>query len=318
MKRILTVPAVPAPLLDVRDLQVVMALATAGSTTSAASSLHITQSAVSRALSVAEEKVGTRLFERTARGLSPTAAGSRLLAGAGSILAQLTELQQQVASPDTRPLRVRLVCECYTAYRWLPSTLLRLRQDLPKLEVLLEVDRTEDPIEALRAGKVDIALLTTGVLPASRGARAALHEEPLFADEVVFVVSSTHPLAHRKSITPADVAASTIITSNTPPAEARWFYSRVFGRSKPPIDVLRFPLTEAILDAARANMGIAVLSEWIASSYLGAGDLVVKRLASGPLRRPWRIAYRAELADAARRLKSTLETSAPRLPVRAA
>lgn len=76
---------------------------------------------------------------------------------------------------------------------------------------------------------------------------------------------------------------------------------------------MRLPLTEAIVHAARAGMGIAVLSEWMAKAYLGTGDLVVKRLATGPLRRPWRIAYRTEVEDAARRLTSTLVGAAPRL-----
>jgi DNA-binding transcriptional LysR family regulator len=39
------------------------------------------------------------------------------------------------------------------------------------------------------------------------------------------------------------------------------------------------PLTEAIADAARAGLGVAVLSEWIASGYLGGGDLIAKQFA---------------------------------------
>lgn len=69
------------------------------------------------------------------------------------------------------------------------------------------------------------------------------------------------------------------ISTGTPAAEARWFNARVFGRSRPRVSSLRFPLTEAIVDAARAGMGVAVLSEWIAGSYRDGGDLLVKRLA---------------------------------------
>ena len=76
-----------------------------------------------------------------------------------------------------------------------------------------------------------------------------------------------------------------------------------------------FPLTEAIIDTARAGMGIAVLSEWMASGYVEQGDLVVRRLSSGPLRRPWRIAYRDELAAVAERLRGALVGVVPRLRV---
>jgi DNA-binding transcriptional LysR family regulator len=103
-----------------------------------------------------------------------------------------------------------------------------------------------------------------------------------------------------RRITKDDLRTQPLITSNTPPAEARWFVGSVFGRQKPKLTFMRLPLTEAIIDAARAKMGIAVLSEWMASGYLsdGAGDLVVKRLSTGPLRRPWRIAYRKGAAHA--------------------
>jgi LysR family transcriptional regulator for metE and metH len=58
---------------------------------------------------------------------------------------------------------------------------------------------------------------------------------------------------------------------------------------------------------------VAVLSEWIASSYLGAGDLLAKRFGAEPLRRPWRIAFRPSAADAATRLAGALEGLAPRV-----
>ena len=69
------------------------------------------------------------------------------------------------------------------------------------------------------------------------------------------------------------------------------------------------------MDAARAGMGVAVLSEWMASGYVERGDLVVRRLASRPLRHPWRIAYRDELGSVAERLKVALVGLAPRLRV---
>jgi LysR family transcriptional regulator for metE and metH len=40
---------------------------------------------------------------------------------------------------------------------------------------------------------------------------------------------------------------------------------------------------------------------------------VVKRLAAGPLRRPWRIAFRPEIEAAASRLQRALEAAGPRI-----
>jgi LysR family transcriptional regulator for metE and metH len=286
---------------------VVLALASAGSTAGASATLHVTQSAVSRALLVAEEKLGARIFDRTHRGLTPTPGGERLIAGAGAILAQLAELEDSARAPLDAPVRIRVVCECYTAYRWLPSALTKLRERFPSLDVTLAVEHTRDPVAALVAGDVDVALLTTSAV------RGGVHEQPLFSDEIVFVVAATHPLAARASMTPRDLREHPLISANTPPAEAEWFMKRVFGRARPKLDFMRFPLTEAIVDAARAGMGIAVLSEWIASVYLDSPGLVAKRLSSEPLRRPWRIAFRDDAAGAARCLASALQGTAPRV-----
>ncbi|PTL81656.1 LysR family transcriptional regulator [Vitiosangium sp. GDMCC 1.1324] len=297
----------PSPRLDVRDLRVVLALASAGTTAQAASVLHLTQPAVSRALLAAEDKLGTRLFDRTPRGLVPTAAGQRLVTGATRLLVELGDLEHLVRTPVTPPRRIRLVCECYTAYHWLPSTLMRLRKSLPELEVVLAVDHSRAPVAALEAGELDVALITTSVVP-----RGRLEERPIFSDEVVFIMSASHPLAARKTLTPADLREHTLLTGQAASAESHWFMSSVFGRARPQLHFERLPLTEAILDVTRAGMGIAVLSEWIASPHLDRGDLVAKRLASGPLRRPWRLAWRREVDDAALRLLSALESTAPR------
>jgi LysR family transcriptional regulator for metE and metH len=304
MKRI----ALPRPRLDVRDLQIVLALASAGSTVKAAASLHLTQSAVSRGLLVVERKVGRPLFERTARGLTPTSTGQKLLSGATSVLEQLADLESQVRAPGKEPAQIKLVCECYTAYRWLPSALTTLRHRLPDVELQLAVDHTHAPVDGLVSGDVDIALLTTAPV------RGKVHDRALFSDEIVFVVASSHPLAARASITAADLREHPLITGNAPPGETRWFTSTVFGR-KMPADVrfLRFPLTEAIIDAARAGMGIAILSEWIAAPYLSGGGIVIKRLASGPLQRPWRIAFRKECDGIAADLAAALAECAPRI-----
>jgi LysR family transcriptional regulator, regulator for metE and metH len=303
----------PRPKLAVRDLELVLALAAAGTTVKAAAALHVTQSAVSRGLLQAEQKLGARLFDRSARGLAPTEAGARLVAGASAILAQLVELEERVEEPAARPLRLRLVCECYTAYRWLPSALAALRHRIASLEVVLAIEHSHAPVEALAAGAVDVAFLTTGT------AKAPLVELPLFSDEIVFVVAAAHPLARKPAITARDLTEHPVITSTqTPDAEVRWFRQRVFGRARPRVQNVRFPLTEAIVDATRAGMGIAVLSEWMAGPYLDAGDLVVKRLRGKPLDRPWRVAFRREVADGARLLAAALAHTPPRAHARAA
>jgi LysR family transcriptional regulator for metE and metH len=58
-------------------------------------------------------------------------------------------------------------------------------------------------------------------------------------------------------------------------------------------------------------MGVAILSEWIAGPHVGQGDLVAKRLASGPIERPWRLVWRREHDRTAPRLIAALRATVP-------
>lgn len=96
-------------------------------------------------------------------------------------------------------------------------------------------------------------------------------EQPLFSDEIVFVMAADHPLAERAHVAPAELAAHTLIASpNTPKPEVKYFMTAIDR------------------------------------------TLIAKRLKK-PLRRDWRIAYRAEAAERARQLATALAGVAPRL-----
>lgn len=297
----------PRTRLEIRDLRLILALAKAGTTAKAAPVLHLTQPAISRALISAEERLGVRLFERTPRGLVPTDAGARVLAGATPLLMSLGELEASAREPAPAPQRIRLVCECYTAYHWLPSVLRDLRESLPYLELELALEHTSSPVAALERGEIDVALLTVGRLT-----RAELVEQPLFTDELVFLVSPSHPLASKRALEPNDLCAHPLLTTRAPVDETRWFMRRVFGRARPRLRVEQLPVTEAILEMARAELGVALLSEWIAGPHLFRSGLVAKRLSSGPLLRPWRIAHRPDESGALDRLREALVASVPR------
>ena len=149
-----------------------------------------------------------------------------------------------------------------------------------------------------------MALLTT-----AHSSSREIEVRPLFADELVFVMAASHPLAAKKRLTRADLQAHPLLTSRVPASTSSWFMSAVFGRARPRLRLEVLPLTEAIIDAARAELGIAALSEWIAGPHLERGDLVARRLTSGPLHRPWRLAWRRAVGEPAERLLVALRES---------
>jgi LysR family transcriptional regulator for metE and metH len=302
--------AMPSPRLDARDLHLILALASARTTAAAAERLHLTQPAVSRALLGLEQRLDVRLFERTPRGLQPTDAGRTLLAGAPPVLQELSGLEARLRGETKAMQRLRLVCECYTAYHWLPSALQDLKAAWPGVELAIALESTADPIAALLAGEIDIALVSEAATPRSR----RLVDKPLFSDEIVFLMAASHRLAARAALTRHDLEGQALYTSRAPTRDMHWFLKPLAGgRGDAALDFQVLPLTEAVVDFARAGLGVGVLSEWVAAPHLKRGDVVARRLASGPIRRPWRLVWRKEVEEPALHLWRALEKLPPRV-----
>ena len=83
-------------MLDVRRLRVLREVAQTGSFSAAAESLAFTQPAVSRQIATLEAEAGTRLVERSARGVRLTQAGELLVGHADAILDRLTAAENQL------------------------------------------------------------------------------------------------------------------------------------------------------------------------------------------------------------------------------
>src|SRR3954449_10554405 len=96
-------------MLDVKRLRVLREVAARGSFSAAAESLAYTQSAVSQQIAALEREAGTRLVERSARGVRLTEAGRALVRHADVILARLADVETDLeAIAGLRGGRLRL------------------------------------------------------------------------------------------------------------------------------------------------------------------------------------------------------------------
>lgn len=83
--------------LNMRQLRALVAVAQGGSVHKAASLLHVTQPAVTRAIHEFEQALGLELFERTAKGMVATEVGAILVERTQRAFAQLTQAEQELA-----------------------------------------------------------------------------------------------------------------------------------------------------------------------------------------------------------------------------
>ena len=146
-------------LLDIDQLRTFVAIADTGSFTRAADVVHKTQSAVSMQMKRLEERLGRSIFERDGRLSKLTDEGERLLDYARRIVRLNTEC---MASFNDNELvgRVRLGLPDDYADRYLPEILARFSRSNPKAEVTVMCEPTQNLIERVQHGDVDLAIIT--------------------------------------------------------------------------------------------------------------------------------------------------------------
>jgi LysR family transcriptional regulator, regulator for genes of the gallate degradation pathway len=179
---------------------------------SVAESLGITQPAVSIAVRQMEDSIGMALFERTARGMIPTPAGTALALRLKRALAEIRNAVADIASlRGTTQGTVTVGSLPLGRTRLLPESIAGVVAKYPGLRVATMEGSFEVLAASLRAGDLDF------ILGALRPAEYAsdLQVEPLANDELAVVSRRGHPWAARKRISPRDIA------------RARWVLPRV-------------------------------------------------------------------------------------------
>ena len=272
----------PAVDLELRHLRLVAAIAEAGTMTRAADRLCLTQSALSHQLRDIEARVGTPFFVRLGRRMVLTAAGRRVLDTARRVLGELQRTEddlRRLAGHDEGSIRV--CTECNTGYHWLGTLLTSFRRRHPRVAVHVAADATADPVPALLDGRVDLAIL---IDPAED---RRLRLRPLFADEMVAIVAKTDPLAKRRWIDAADLAAQHLLLYSSTPEESFALRRVLRPAGLTPARVSFIMLTEAMIELARAGTGVGILPRWSAERAIAAGGIVPLSLTRRGMRRQW-------------------------------
>jgi LysR family transcriptional regulator for metE and metH len=277
----------PTASFDTRDLRLVRAIAEAGGVTRAARLLHLSQSAVSHQVKDLERRLGLTLFERRGRGVQMTEAATRLLALSHDVLESMARVESEIrrgARGASGTLRIST--QCQTAYYWLPQVIGAFELHHPDVTLRIVPEATVDPATALVDGQIDLAFLI------DRPKAAPFASIPLFEDELVAVLSPSHPLSRKPYVTGADMAGETLIIPDVPKSMRDHLQRKLWPEGPRPHRVMRVPLTEVIVELVKARQGISVLPMWSVSAPLMRGEVTAVRLTRHGLVRRWVAAYR--------------------------
>jgi len=192
----------------IQQLRYLVAIADTLSFSRAAEACHVTQPTLSMQIKEMEERLGTRLVERTRARVILTPVGAEIARRARTVLAEVEDIREIARRDDPAALQGNMVLgvvQTVGAYV-LSVAMPALKTTFPHLRVVVREDRMENLPEKLSDGTYEVLLLPdeprhhdfTSVL---------LLREPLHV-----VLPTDHRLAEREMIGPDDLAGETILT----------------------------------------------------------------------------------------------------------
>ncbi len=266
--------------MDLRQLEIIRAIADTGSFTAAGAKLHVSQSAISRQILLLEDELGEPVFHRIGRRIRITPAGESLLQLSHRVFQDLEDTVSAISDKqESLNGTMRLVGGMTVCLYVFPALLAEMRRIHPHLDLKITVGTAERSMAMLRSGGGDLGLIT---LPIDA---TDLVSVPVLEEELLLVTYPAHPLAKKKAITPADLSRQHFIVFETG-SITRKLVEEFFAqeRIKPEI-VMETENVEIIKAMVRHGLGISIIPWQAAAAEVRTKQLFCSRIAGHALKR---------------------------------
>jgi len=241
----------------------------------AAERLHMAQPPLSQAIKHLEEIVGARLFDRSRHFVALTPAGQAFLDEARNLLtAGQKAIDTARRISEGKAGRVRIGFVGSVSYALLPRLLRDLRSRHPAIEPDLRELTSQQQIDELAAGRIDIGVVR---LPLSNASDLSLRT--IDTERFIAVLPKHHRLARARSIRMRDLAGEIFMTfpaAKIPGLHAKFLMACDEAGFSPKIALEAWQMA-GMVSLVAADMGIALLPAQVRST--SHPDVVYKTLA---------------------------------------
>src|SRR6266480_1103752 len=187
--------------MDLRQLEMLIAVAENSSFTLAGQQLHVAQSAVSRKIGMLEQELGERLFARVNKKVYVTPAGETLLRSARKVFQDLRNATVEILEiTHLERGQLRIGAGMIACMYLLPPVLEKFKLLYPKIDLHVITGVTDVLLSQLRNNTIELGVFTLPVQSPD------LRVIPFCREEMVVVTSKNHPaLAKKKFILAKEV-----------------------------------------------------------------------------------------------------------------
>ena len=175
--------------MKLHALSTLSAVVAQGSFAAAAEQVSLTPSAVSLQMKQLEAYFGRALFDRSGRSVRPTAFAQELARTVDRAIAEIEALRNPAERAPTGRVRLGITDSAQTTL--LPPAFADLQRHASGIELQLERGHTPDLLEALKANRIDLAVL---IRPPTGGSSRLLWTD-LLQEAMVLVVPRALPAA---------------------------------------------------------------------------------------------------------------------------
>jgi DNA-binding transcriptional LysR family regulator len=267
--------------ITLTQLTTFLAVIRGGSVTAAADELVVTQPSVSSAIAALGRELGCDLFERAGRGIRLTEAGSTFAPYAEDVVGLLDSgrrAAREASAVDARRLQIAAVTTA--AESFVPGLMRAFSDQNPEIELTLVVGNRQDVLDRVLNHTADVAI--SGKPPGDE----RLLAEPFMQNEIVCITAADDPAAANGSIESIELAGRAWLLRESGSGTRALNEHFLIERGLAP-QTLTLGSNGAIKQAARAGLGVSLLSRAAVEAELEAGWLGEIRLKDGPPARPW-------------------------------
>lgn len=236
-----------------RELESLRAVVTTGTTIGAARRLGVSQSAVSRALTQLESRVGRSLFVRRSGRIEPTDEALRLNDKLDPIFETLAQIEGAGwAVPDDEPLR--LIVPPTLAHHFIITRVASFIKANPGKSLQLDIQATDVLVSGILDLRYDLGLTSAMIQ------RSGVNLVPWRKSQVVCAMPKGHPLAEKKRLTLEDLDGVDMIEFLRR-LGTRALTEQLFARAGVrPRQVAETATSMAALELVREGLGVTLLN----------------------------------------------------------
>jgi len=254
------------------QLRIFVAVAERQHVTRAAEALHLTQSAVSSALTTLEGRHGVALFDRVGRTIVLNLVGEIFLVEARAVLARASAAEAALADlGDLSRGRLSIHASQTIASYWLPPRLVAFHRAYPGIALGVAIGNTAEVAKAITDGAAELGLVEGEIDDLSLSRVVIDH------DRLCLVVGRDHPWARAGASRRRDLTQTAWVVREAGSGTRSSFEAMLakVGLKLGALDVaMVLPGNEAVRGAVEAGAGAAVLSRSAVASGLASGRLV--------------------------------------------